>query len=177
MIKICLVRGKYLNNFEGQNYLFGKNDILLTAVSSLFPLNRNFPFPVIKLASPADFPLFAREIKYFANRLLGDSHALIGLEELAGKFDIFHTADAHYYYSYQLAKLRQKNLIKKLLVTSWETIPFNNESVYKKKQIKYFTLKNTDHFICHTAKAKNVLIEEGIDENKISLIRLGIDLT
>jgi len=76
-----------------------------------------------------------------------------------------------------LAKLRQKNLIKKLLLTSWETIPFNNESVYKKKQIKYFTLKNTDHFISHTDKAKNALIKEGIDNNKISVIRLGIDLT
>jgi len=177
MIKICLVRGKYLNNFEGQNYLFGKNDIQLTAVSSLFPLNRNFPFPVKKLVSPVDFPLFGREIKYFANRLLGDSQFLIGLEQLAGRFDIFHAADAHYYYSYQLAKLRQKNLIKKLLLTSWETIPFNNESVYKKKQIKYFTLKNTDHFISHTDKAKNALIKEGIDNNKISMIRLGIDLT
>ena len=177
MIKVCLVRGKYLNNFEGQNYLFEKNNIQLSAVSSFFPLNRNFPFSVIKLVSPVDFPFFGREIKYLGNRLLGDPHVLFALEELSDKFDIFHTADAHYYYSYQLAKLRQKKLIKKLIMTSWESIPFNNESVYKKKQIKYFTLKNTDHFISHTNKAKNALIKEGIDNNKISVIRLGIDLT
>ena len=126
MIDVCFVRGKYLNNFEGQNYLFKQNEIKFTAVSSLFPLNRHFPFSVKKLPSLADFPFFGREIKYLSNRLLGDLQILYGLENIANKFDIFHTADPHYYYSYQLAKLRKRNLIKKLIVTSWETIPFNN---------------------------------------------------
>ena len=61
---------------------------------------------------------------------------LFGLDKLSNKFDVFHTADPHYYYSYQLAKLRKKNLIKTLIATSWETIPFNNESIGKKKLIK-----------------------------------------
>ena len=141
MIKVGFIRGKYLNNFEGQNYLFPKRDIQFTAVSSRYPLNNKFPFPVIKLASPLDIPMFQQGIKFFANRLLGDSQMLFGLEKLYDRFDIFHTADPHYYYTFQLAKLRKKRLIKKLISTSWETIPFNNETVLKKKQIKYFSLK------------------------------------
>src|SRR3990167_6532882 len=138
MIKVCFVRGKYLNNFEGQNYLFNPNNILFTAVSSLFPLHRNFPFPVKKLPSLADLPFFERGIKYLTNRLVGDSQVLFGLEGFAHSFDIFHTADPHYFYSYQLAKLRKKNLIKNLIMTSWETIAFNNESASEKRYIKYF---------------------------------------
>ncbi|OGK25248.1 hypothetical protein A3F58_01775 [Candidatus Roizmanbacteria bacterium RIFCSPHIGHO2_12_FULL_37_9b] len=177
MIKVCFIRGKYLNNFEGQNYLFNRKDIQFTAVSSLFPLHRRFPFPVQKLTSPVDLPFFNRGIKYLGNRILGDSHMLFGLDELSNKFDVFHTADPHYYYSYQLAKLRKKNLIKTLIATSWETIPFNNESIGKKKLIKHFSLKHIDYFICHTEKAKKTLIAEGVNGRKIELVRLGVDLT
>ncbi len=177
MMKVCFVRGKYLNNFEGQNYLFNSpNTIQLTAVSSLFPLHRHFPFPVRRLLSPIDFSFFGREIKYFGNRLLGDSQILFGLEKFADKFDIFHTADPHYYYSYQLAKFRKRNLVKKLIVTSWETIPFNNETVERKRFIKYFTLKQADHFICYTVKAKNSLVREGVKDTDISVIKLGVNL-
>lgn len=176
MIKVCFVRGKYLNNFEGQNYIFSQKGIQFTAVSSLFPLNRHFPFPVQRLPSLADIPIFKPGVKYLGNRLLGDSQILFGLEKFAGHYDICHTADPHYYYSYQLARMRQKNLIKKLIMTSWETIPFNNESIDRKKQLKYFSLSQADYFICYTEKAKNTLIREGVDPKKISLIRLGVDI-
>lgn len=177
MIKVCFVRGKFLNNFEGQNYLFNSpNKIQLTAVSSLFPIHRDFPFRVKKLISLADIPFMTKEIKYIGNRLIGDSQILFGLEDLTGKFEIYHTADPHYYYSYQLAKLREKNLIKKLIVTSWETIPFNNEAVERKRFIKYFTLKQADDYICYTQKAKKTLVLEGVNPIKISVVRLGVDL-
>ena len=177
MIKVCLVRGKYLNNYEGQNYIFDQQEIKLTAVSSLKPINNNFPFPVKKFPSPSDIPYFKGGIKFLCNRLIGDQHLLMGLEKLKRDFDIFHTADSYYYYSYQLARLRKRNFIKKLIVTSWETKAFNNESVWQKKRIKYFTLKNTDHFICYTKKAKSTLMAEGVDSDKISTLRAGVDLT
>ncbi len=175
MIKVALVRGKYLNNFEGQNYLFKPNKVKITGISSYYPIHNNFPFKSIKLFSLSDINL-GRFGKVLFNRLLGDSQILFGLEKIAPNFDILHTADPHYYYSYQLAKLRKSKLIKKLIVTSWETIPFNNETVERKKIIKYFTLKYSDYFICYTNMAKDCLIIEGVDENKIEVVRLGVDL-
>lgn len=172
MIKVALVRGKYLNNYEGQNYQL--RNVRLTGISSLCPLDTNVPFPTKKLFSLADLSL--PFLKQGANRLLGDVHILFGLEKLSKSFDIFHTADAHYYYSYQLATLRSQNKIKHLIATSWETIPFNNESVARKKYIKRFTHTWIDLFICYTDKAKRALIKEGIAENKIEVIRLGVDI-
>ncbi len=179
MIKVALVRGRYLNNFEGQNYSFFSRKLKITGISSLSPLDEKVNFPVIKLPSFSDWQKYSfldKPIKFLSNRIIGDSQVLFGLEKFASQFDIFHTADPYYYYSYQLAKLRLRNLISCLLMTSWETIPFNNESVYQRKRIKKISLKAVDGFICYTEKARNVLITEGINQNKINLVRLGVDL-
>ncbi len=173
MIKVAFVRGKYLNNFEGQNYLFDDN-IKITGISSLFPLHKVFPFPVTKFLSPADVNL--PFIKFLANRTIGDMHLLFCLEHIAGQFDIYHTADPYYYFSYQLARLRSKNKIRRLISTSWETIPFNNESARAKKHIKYFTQRWVDLFIVYTKRAKDSLVLEGVPEKKIRIVRLGVDL-
>lgn len=182
-IRVGLVRGKYLNNFEGQNYIFReKENIDLVGISSFNPLDQEFPFPVIRLWSLADLggarvnSFISKTVRFLANRILGGDQVLFGLSRLSSWFDLFHTADPHYYYSYQLARLRRKNRIKKLIVTSWETIPFNNETVKKKQYIKRFTLKTADLFICYTNKAKAVLVREGVDESKIKIVRLGVDL-
>jgi glycosyltransferase involved in cell wall biosynthesis len=179
MIRVAWVRGKYLNPFEGQNYVFTDPDIRLTGISSLRPIDGGLPFPVIRFPSLPDIdrPIFADLfIKYLTNRLIGDRQILFGLEKIRNDYDIFHTADPHYYYSYQLALLRQKKLINKLLVTSWETIPFNNEGTLRKSSNKKFVLKNSDAFLCYSLRAKESLILEGVGQDKISLIRAGVDL-
>lgn len=176
MIKIAFVRGKYLNNFEGQNYIFKNKDIELVGISSLRPIHTNFAFPVIKLPSFADITGVGRAVKIISNRTFGDSQVLFGLGKYASQFDIFHTADPHYYYSYQLAKLRSENKIKKLIVTSWETIPHNNEAIPQKKKIKKFVQKHADLFLCYTERAKECLVKEGVDGSKIEVIKLGVNI-
>lgn len=178
-LKIALVRGAYLNNFEGQNYDIKElkgYELQVTGFGSIKTIHQNLPFKVIRLPSFSDYNIFGKWGRAIANRTIGDIQNLFGLEKYASQFDIFHTADPHYYYSYQLAKLRHDNKIKRLIVTSWETIPHNNETVVAKKKNKYFVLHNADHFICHTDRAKKCLIEEGVEEQKISVIRLGVDL-
>ncbi|MCX6730293.1 MAG: glycosyltransferase family 4 protein [Candidatus Roizmanbacteria bacterium] len=174
-MKISFVRGAFLNNFEGQNY-----PLNITGYSSLFPIDSHVQFPLIKLPSLADFQRLSflnKPIKYIANRTIGDSQVLFGLENHIVDSDIVHVGDPHYYYSYQVAVLRSKGLIKKLISTWWETIPFNNESTTAKKRIKEFTMQYVDRFVCYTGKAKQCLITEGVNANKISLIPLGVDVS
>lgn len=184
MIRVAWVRGAYLNAFEGQNYVFEK-DIRLTGIASRFPIHKYLHFPVIKFFSMSDLQtmpglreilLWRRGVQYLGNRVLGDTQNLIGLEQYTSEFNIFHTADPHYYYSYQLARLRKAGSIKKLIVTSWETIPFNNESIAIKKRNKYAVLEAADWFICYTRKAKDVLIQEGVEARRIDVVSLGVDL-
>ncbi len=171
-MRIALVRGAYLNNFEMQNYHFKNKDIALTAISSKRSIHSEFPFPVIKLPSVSDLPIPHQ----VTNRTLGDSQLLFGLGKVVASFDIVHTADPHYYYSYQLAKQRKEHRIKRLIATSWETIPFNNESVAQKKRIKQFTMKYIDHYLCYCMQAKESLLKEGVSPSKITVIHLGVKL-
>ena len=182
MIRVAIVRGAFLNNFEMQNYNFLQEDIKITAFSSKNPIHKEFSFETVKLPS-----LYVRSkdtygvsvsqaINFLANRAIGDSQILFGLERYLSNFDIVHTADPHYYYSYQAARLRFLGKIKKLVVTSWETIPFNNESVGRKKANKYFVLEHADCFLCYTQQAKDCLIKEGVNANKIFVIPLGVEL-
>ncbi len=175
MLKVALIRGKYLNNFEGQNYRFNKRKIQLTAFASKYPLDAKVDFSVIRLSSLSDFE--GRITKILTNRLLGDSQILFGLEKYARNFDLFHSADPHYYYSYQLAKLRQKKIISRLILTCWETLPFNNETVRRKKIIKNFTMSTADFYLTYSNLAKRCLVKEGVPLNKIKTIKLGVDLT
>ncbi len=183
MYNVAFVRGAFLNKFEGQNFIFPKN-INLQGFSSLHPIHSDLPFPVTRLPSISDLnalpvinqsEIFQKGIKFLSNRTLGDSQILFGLEHHLQNCDLADTADPYYFYSYQLARMRQKNLLKKLVVTYCETIPFNNESVARKKLIKYFTISQADLFICHTELSKKALIEEGVKENKIEIVRLGVD--
>ncbi|MBI3619904.1 glycosyltransferase, partial [Candidatus Roizmanbacteria bacterium] len=174
MMKVAFVRGSYLNAFEGQNYVFN-DEIRLTGFSSLRPIHTRLPFPTVRLPSLADISS-SRLWRALLNRMIGDRQNLWGLENFAGRFDIFHTADPHYFYSYQLARLRQRGLIKYLIATVWETVPFRNESVARKKKIKKYTLANTDLFLVHTARAKQALVAEGVAKEKIRFVRLGVDL-
>lgn len=170
-MKVALVRGAFLNNFEGQNYSF-KKGARVTAFSSRNPIHSSVPFPIKKLFSLSDLGI----PPWLANRTLGDRQMLFGLENAVKEFDIVHTADPHYYYSYQLAKLRRQKKIKRLISTSWETIPFNNESTLAKKMIKRFTMKYVDRFLCYSQRAKACLVKEGVSPKKITVIRLGVDL-
>lgn len=172
MIKVALVRGKYMNPFETQNYRF-EGEIEMRGISSFWPIGRP-PFPLIRLFSPADI-LDYSPLRYFANRTVGDLQVLMGLGRYAQQFDIFHSADPHYFYSFQLALLRRRGLIRKLLLTSWETIPHNNEGTYAKRFIKRFSLIHADHILTYSRKAKAALVTEGIAPKKIATIPLGVD--
>lgn len=171
-MKIGFVRGAFLNKYEGQNYEFLNKRFKLTGIASLFSLHDRFRFPVIRLPSLYDFLI----PNFVANRVLGDAQNLFGLKKFVSRFDLLHTADPHYYYSYQLAKLRKSGKIRCLIATCWETIPFNSESAPRKKYIKRFTMSYIDHFLCYTERAKDCLISEGVSPQKISVVRLGVDL-
>ncbi len=176
MIRVAFVRGKYLNSSEGQNFIFTKKDgIILTGISSKKPLHEDLPFPTIKLPSLSDI-FEGRVPRIIANRTLGDIQNLESLEDLAGDFDIFHTADPHYYYSYQLARMRKQGRVKALVSTWCETIPFNNESTYAKKKLKSFTMNYVDHYITLSERAKDALMKEGVGGKKITIIPMGVDL-
>jgi glycosyltransferase involved in cell wall biosynthesis len=170
-----IIRGAFLNPFELQNFygLEEGNDV--EVISSKRPLNSKINLPLKKLWSPADLPNFP--FKYpILNRLFIDGQILFGLEKAITGADIVHVAETYFGYTYQAIMAKRKGMVKKVITTVWETIPFNNQSLRGRRMVKIYAKENIDHFIAVTERAKKSLIKEGIKEEKITVIPMGVDL-
>ena len=173
-MKLAIVRGKFLNQYEMQSFapLVKRYDI--TAFGSLYPYHEKFPFPVRKVISPMDLPEFPWKMPIL-NRMFIDAHYLVGLEEKLKGFDIVHTAETYYRYTQQALNAKNKGYVKKVVATVLENIPFNNEGIWGRKNFKKRSRMELDHVIALTQKTKYVLLQEGCDPKKITVIGHGIN--
>lgn len=174
--KVALIRGAFAHSCELQNYALLPKRFEATCMTSQNPLQENLPLKNIRLTSLTDVPVSHQLLKPIANRTIGDMHMLFQLENELRNFDIIHTADPYYYYSYQAALTKIKYPQKKLISTYWETKAFQNETIGKKKELKKFVTSNVDHFIVHTKKARSALLAENVPLKKVTHLYLGIDL-
>lgn len=172
--KVAIVRGKFLNKFEMQSFEPLHNKFDITAFGSLTPFQDNFVFPTVKLPSPMDIPDVPLKMPIL-NRLFVDAHYLYGLEERLKGFDIAHSAETYYRYTQQCLDAKRKGYVKKVVVTVLENIVFNNEGIWGRKTYKRRTRNDADMFIALTQKTKDVLLEEGTEEEKIVIIGSGIN--
>jgi len=174
-MKVAVVRGKYLNRFEMQNYasLTGQFDVV--GFASLFPIHSDVGFSVKKLASPMDLPDFPFKLA-FLNRAMVDAMYLFGLERKLQGFDLTCVRETYFHFTQQALNAKQKGLVKKVIVTCSETIPFNHQGIWGRKKFKQRTITLADHFHCLTKRAKDCLVKEGADPGKISVVGYGIDL-
>ena len=174
-MKISIIRGAFLNPFEFQNYseLKDKHDVI--AISSKHPISSKIYLPLTKLWSPTDLPNFP--FKYpILNRLFIDAQKLFGLENVIKGSDVVHVAETYYGYTHQAIIAKRRRLVRKVISTVWEVIPFNNEGIRGRKEYKKLAYENIDKFIAVTEKAKQALIKEGVRSEKISVVNMGIDI-
>jgi len=175
-MKISIIRGAFINPYEMQNYYPLERYHDIVAVSSKRPLNSDIDLPLVKLLSPTDMPNIP--FKYpILNRLFVDAHYLLGLENVLKGCDIAHVAETYYHYTIQAIMAKKKGLVKKVVSTVWEVIPHNNEGILGRSSYKQLAYKHIDHFLAVTEKAKDALITEGVGEDKISVVPVGVDLS
>jgi glycosyltransferase involved in cell wall biosynthesis len=174
MIKIAIVRGKFLNRYELQFFEPLARDFDITAFGSLTPYHDRFAFPVVKLPSPMDLPDFPYKMPIL-NRLFTDAHYLIGLEERLRDFDLVHTAETYFRYTQQCLDAKRQGFVKKVIATVLENIPFNNEGIRGRKAYKRRAREELDHIIALTKRTKDVLITEGCEPSKITVISHFVD--
>lgn len=174
-MKISIVRGAFLNPFELQNYYSLKDKYGIISISSKHPISSAIDLPLIKLWSPTDLPNFP--FKYpILNRIFIDAQKLGNLEKVIKGSDIVHVAETYFGYTHQAIMAKRRGLIRRIVSTVWEVIPFNNEGIKGRKKYKKLAYENIDRFIAVTEKAKEALIKEGVKPEKISVVNMGIDL-
>ena len=98
------------------------------------------------------------------------------LEKVIKGSDIVHVAETYFGYTHQAIMAKRRGLVRRLVSTVWEVIPFNNEGINGRKEYKKLAYENIDRFLAVTEKAKQTLIKEGVRPEKISVVNMGIDL-
>jgi glycosyltransferase involved in cell wall biosynthesis len=180
-MKIAIVRGDFLSGWEIPNFLpLTKNNEVTLFVSHYPMQNVNIPpvFKVKKLWSAFDlnFGKISRYKLAFLNRLLVDAHIMYGLEEALKGYDIAYTAETFYGFTWQCLEAKRRGYVKRVLCHIGENILFNNEGIIGRRQIKQQALAKIDKFIVITEKAKEIILAEGGNENKIVMAKPGVDL-
>ena len=177
-MKITILRGANLNEWEMQNYApLAKHYSMQALVAGKGNFNTKLiGFRAVSLASPLTW---ARRIPGGINllkNLYGDQGIYYGLDKHLVGNDIIHTAETYTTYTRQALDFKKKNVKTKVVATVWENIPFVHEDYPKEKINKYRAIKELDHFIAMSNKAKQALIAEGADPQKISVQFMGIDV-
>ncbi len=173
-MKIAIVRGKHLNKYEMQFYEPLVEKYELVGFGSLRPFHDKFSFPVVKLPSPMDLPDFPFKMPIL-NRLFVDAQYLFGLEEKLKGFDIAHGAETYMHFTQQCLNAKKKGYVKKVVATVFENIPFGNEGIWGRKKFKQRAIKELDHIIAISQRAKEALILEGCEPKKITVINQHIN--
>jgi glycosyltransferase involved in cell wall biosynthesis len=172
--RVALIRGPNLNSWEMQNFVPLKESFDMVALSSYLPeysLSAG-EFPVRKLFSWGQLAR-ARVLRRLLQSSLGDFHDLWGLARALKGFDLVHTAETQYYFSYQAA-LARESLGFKLVVSVWENIPFllNNAAARRNRA---FVFREADLILAVSQRTKQALVLEGAAPEKIRVQPPGID--
>jgi glycosyltransferase involved in cell wall biosynthesis len=109
-----------------------------------------------------------------AVRLPGERY--LGLARHLEGADIVHAQELGYWYSMQAARLKRK-LGFKLVLTVWETLPLMDAyRNVRTRPYRALTLAETDLFLASTARARDALLLEGVEEGRIRISAPGIDV-
>jgi len=178
-MKIGIIRGPYLNKFEMQSYEPLVRCFDITCYHSncnLFDVN-SIDIPKKQLISLEGLlGVEMSNILRYPFGAVGLSQYMIGLENEIRHMDIAHTVETHHAFSYQAVKAKEKHDMR-VVVTQWENIPFYGEKNLFKRKIKEKVRINADFFIAVTDRAKDALVIEGVPDEKITIIPIGVDLT
>lgn len=158
--RVAILRGPNLNHWEMQNYEPLCNTYDITAYTTnqpSFDLS-HIKFPVVKLPASPHNPAY-----------------MMDLESALMDKDIIYTADITWIFTYQAAMMKQK-FGKRIVALEWENIPFAYEEDEQMREMKKYNRQMVDHFVAVTERAKDALILEGVPEEKITIIPMGIDV-
>ena len=162
---VVFLRGDNLCKWEMQNYEPLQNAFDLCAVvpSLNKKLIDGISFPVI----PVKKDLFGGRDDYEKN-----------IAKTVRSADIIHCAELSNVYSLEAIRLKKKGQARWVVNSVWQNIPFSHFfNARYDKAIRQTILDETDLFLAVTQRAKQALLLEGADAEKIVVQGMGVDLS
>jgi starch synthase len=180
--KVAVLRGAYLSPFEMQTYekLLPRYDLEAWRLT----VNRfatelvNVPMRDV-LCVDEPFARMSGKLAFYFNLFLqatnGKDYWHFGLVDKLRDTDIVHTMETFNAFSWQGLEAKRKHGTK-LVTTVWENRPFAAERFAAKRRMKYEVLKEADLHVCITERARQCMLVEGADPEKVVVIPAGMDV-
>jgi glycosyltransferase involved in cell wall biosynthesis len=179
-MKVALIWGHRLNKWQAQSFEPLANSLEITNFSTKshrYDISDiKIPLKVLPGVVSAKFGITHKVKREILRRLIGDYQQMVGLEDALKGYDIAHTTETYHYFTLQAVRAKRKGRVRRVVSTIWENIPFGMEGIWARDKIKKETISYIDHFIATSNKAKDALILEGVEPERISVIMMGVDI-
>ena len=184
-IKIALVRGDSLNEWEGMLWEnLGDNFEVVGFASERNLYNdKNLNYSVKRLPTSSD-NFFVSNYKKYIN---GVFQEMTGMEDELIDFNIAHTAELSYFYTMQAIRAKEKNKNLKVVATIWDNsfgrfeynywLGLAMPPKYWREKINNIIKENisgVDMFLPVTEYSKEMLLDYGVPEEKIKILTPAI---
>lgn len=181
-MKVGLIRGAYLSQFEMQTFehLLGRVELEAYQIrSNRFPVN-TLRVPIKHLRCIDDpVAMVSRKLAFYFDLFLQATNGMdyyhFGLDQALVGCDIVHTMETFNAFSWQALRAKQRHG-SKLVISVWENRPFAAERFPAKRRMKYEVLHGADVLLAMTPRAARCLKLEGADPSKIRVWCPGINL-
>jgi glycosyltransferase involved in cell wall biosynthesis len=174
MARVLLLRGRYANLWELEPWSMLPDRFEVACVVSRKNVYPTEDIPLERVA--------ARTLRDFLPRgTLGDVVATVARDRYMGigqelaRADIVHASELSFWFAAEAAR-RKPDHRYKLVLTAWETIPLL--ATYRNKHAREYrrlTLRAADLFLAATDRARDALVVEGVEPERIRVCYPGID--
>ena len=133
------------------------------------------PFPV----EPIYFdyqsgPWWRQQLNRITMNRMGRTPRIIPFHERLADFDCILSWELFTDWSMEAVKAKEKYGIP-LAIMVWDNIPFNHEDDAERRTIKERVREAADVFIVHSELSREMLLEEGVEDDRIQKVWPGVD--
>ena len=174
-VRVLLLRGQYANPWDLRAWgeLPDRFDVAcLVPRKNVYPTD-DIPLERVPVRTMRDL-LPRGTIGDIVAGVAGERY--LGIEEELARADIVHASELSFWFAGEAARLKSR-FDYKLVLTAWETIPFLD--AYRNHHARGYrrhTLPLTDLFLAATERARNALLLEGADADRVTVCYPGIDV-
>jgi glycosyltransferase involved in cell wall biosynthesis len=174
-VRVLLLRGQYVNPWDLRPWgeLPERFDVACLVTRKNTYATADVPLRRVPVRTLRDF-LPRGTAGDVVARAVGDRY--LGVDEELRRADVVHASELSFWFAAEAARQKPKHGYK-LVLTAWETIPFLDAyRTRHARQYRRLTLPAADLFLAATERARQALLLEGVEPERIELCNPGIDV-
>lgn len=181
--RVAYLRGYFLGRSETDYVARVAPDFEVTALTSRFGRFdlTGAPMPIERIKALEDLyqylpPSLVRYPQFVLGKVVGFDGVFFGLRKALAGYDVVNTAESLFFFSYQAARLKRA-LGFRLVVLQHDVFPGTRDYSPLVRHMRKVVHEAADLFLARTERARDALLLEGVEPERIRVIPHGVDST